>query len=157
MRMKTRRDILTVAPLRELGRVMLYGLDRNGQQIVDQADFFLQEWLGVGHATEHSVEARHGFNPRVDFVVGREEIFACLLIAELGFVSENGGELSLKLLADVDHKRRPYVVIQRSVNDLERAMRWKERSAGILPAVLRASRPQLAGDLNVIRGGPADT
>jgi len=104
---------------------MLYGFDRNGQQIVDQPDFFLQEWFGVGDATEHSVEARHSFNPRVDFVVGREEIFAGLLVAELGFVSQDGCELPLKLLADVDHKRRPYVVIQRSVNNLERAM-WCE-------------------------------
>ena len=114
---------------------MLNGFDGNGQQIVDQADFFLQEWLGIGDAAEHAVEARHGLDARVDLVMGREQVFARILIAELRFVSQDGRELSFKLFADVDDKRRPNVVIKRSVNDLEGTMRSKGSSAGILPAV----------------------
>ena len=102
---------------------MLNGFDGNGQQIVHQADFFLQERLSVGYAAEHSVEARHGLDAGANLVMGREQIFARILIAELRFVGQNGRELPLKLFADVDDKRRPNVVIERRVDDLEWAMR----------------------------------
>ena len=83
---------------------MLYGFDRNRQQVVDEPDFFLQEWLCVAYAAEHAVEARHGLHARANLVVGREEVFARFLVAELRLVGQNRGELSLKLLADVDDK-----------------------------------------------------
>src|SRR5258707_399315 len=114
---------------------MLNGFDRNGQQVIDKANFLLQEWLPVSHAPEHAVEARHGVDAGANLVVGREQVLARLLVAELRFVSQNGSKLPLKLLPDVDHKRGPHIVIKRSVDNLEWPVRRKS-SAGILPAVL---------------------
>src|SRR5260370_26226611 len=124
---------------------MLNGFDRNGQQVLDQAHFLLQEGFGVGHAPEHAVKTRHGFHSGANLSLGREEILARLLVTELRLVREDRCELSLKLLADVHHKRRPNVVVERGVNNLERTMWGKRRSAGIWPAVLSASRPQIPG------------
>src|ERR1700733_15201340 len=67
----------------ELSSAMLNGFDGNGQQIVDQADFLLQERFRVGDPAKHAVEARHGLNARTNFVVGGKQVFARFLIAEL--------------------------------------------------------------------------
>ena len=83
---------------------MLNGFDRDRQQILDQPDFFLQEWFGVGHAAEHAVEARHGVDAGTNFVVSGEEVLARFLVAELRFVGKDRSKLSLKLIADVDYK-----------------------------------------------------
>ena len=66
------------------------------QEVVDEADFLLQEGLGVSHATQHAVEARHGVHAGANFVVGGEKILARFLITELRFVSEDRGELALQ-------------------------------------------------------------
>jgi hypothetical protein len=89
--------------------------------------------------------------------VSREQILARLLVAELRFVREDRSELPLELLPNVDDKRRPHIVVKRSVNNLERPVRRK-RSAGVPPAVPGAcpelvegaSRPRLAGALEVL-------
>ncbi len=115
---------------------MLNGFDRNRQQVLDQANFLLQEGFRVAHAAKHAVKPRHGFHARANLVAGREQVFARLLVAELRFVRQNRGKLSLELLADIDDKRRPNVVIKRRVNNLEGTMR-RERVA---PASCRLSR-----------------
>src|SRR5439155_20021638 len=107
---------------------MLNGFDRNGQQVLDEADFFSQEGFRVGHAAEHAVKARHGIDAGSNFVMGREEILAGLLIAELRLVGQDGSKLPLELVTDFDDKRRPNVVIERRVDNLERTMR-SERTA----------------------------
>ena len=56
----------------------LNGFDRNRQQVVDQADFFLQKGLAVSHAAEHAIEASHGIDTGANLVVGREQIFSSL-------------------------------------------------------------------------------
>jgi len=68
---------------------MLNGFDGNRQQVVYEADFFLQKRLGMRDPAKHPVEAGHGVHPRADFLVGREELFARILIAELGFVGKD--------------------------------------------------------------------
>src|ERR1017187_4998403 len=97
---------------------MLNGFDRNGQQIVDQADFFLQKRLRIGHAAEHAVESRHGFYAGANLVMGREQVLAGVLIAELRFVRQNGSEFPLELFADIDDKRGPNLVVERRIDDL---------------------------------------
>ena len=77
----------------------------------------------MGDAAEHAVEAGHGLDAGTNLIVGREQIFARSLIAELRFVRKDGSEFPLKLFADVNHKRGTNVVIQRSVEDFERTMR----------------------------------
>jgi len=99
---------------------MLNGFDGNSQEVLDQPHLFLQERLAVGHAPEHAVKASHGIDASADFVVSREQVLAGFLIAELRFISEDGCELPFKLVADVDDERGPNVVVERSVNDLER-------------------------------------
>src|SRR5450432_363932 len=101
---------------------MLNGLDRNGQQIVDQANFFLQKWFRVSDAAEHAVEAGHGVEASANFVMGREDVLAGFLVAELRFVSHQGGKFSVELFRDVDDERGANVVVKRGVDDLEGAM-----------------------------------
>ena len=48
---------------------------RNRGQIVHQSHFLLQERFGVGDTRQHSIEAGHGFNPRTNFGVSREDSF----------------------------------------------------------------------------------
>src|ERR1051326_4376336 len=119
---------------------MLNGFDGNGQQIVTQSDFFLKNRLGVRDAAEHAIKASHGINAGADFLVGREQVLARVLVAELRFVSQDRGELTFELLADIDHKCRLNIVIKGSVNNLERTV-GSDRSADILPAVEGAFRP----------------
>src|SRR5580693_3621872 len=131
---------------------MLNGLDGNSQEVLDQSNLFLQERLPVGHAPEHAVKASHGIDASADFVVSREQVLAGFLIAELRFISEDGCKLPFKLLADVDDESGPDIVVERSVNDLERTMR---RSAGILPAVEGAASSRRGRDAHTDsrRGG----
>ena len=112
---------------------MLNGFDRNRQEVIDQADLFLMERLAVGYTSEHAVEASHGLHPGADFLLRREDVLARFLIAELGLVSEDGSELLLKLIADVDDERWPNIVVERSVDDLKRPV--GNSSAGLRPAV----------------------
>src|SRR5215469_9029379 len=109
---------------------MLNGFDRNRQEIFDQAHFFLVEGLAVGHARQHPIKASHGLYASSNLLLGREEVFAGFLVAELRFVGEDGGKLPFEMIADVDHKRWTNVVIKRGVDDFERSM-W--RSAGTCP------------------------
>src|SRR5271165_1341060 len=102
---------------------MLNGLDGNRQQVFDQPDLFLQKRFRMSDAAEHAVEPSHGVNARANFLVSREEIFAGVLIAELRLVSHDRGELAFELLADVDDERGANIVVERSVDDLEGAMR----------------------------------
>src|SRR5258708_40061952 len=111
---------------------------RNGKQIVHQSDFLLQKRFGIGHAAEHAVIPRHRVHARANLVVSREEILACFLIAELRLVSQDGGEFLLELPADVNHKRRTTIVIERGVDDFEGPVWSKFRSAGILARVQSA-------------------
>src|SRR6266581_4519113 len=130
----------------EPGSTMLNGFDRNGQQVIDEADFLLQEWLRVSPSPEHAVEA--GAN----LIVGREQILARLLVAELRLVCQDGSELPLKLLRNVDDKRGPHIIIKRRVDDLEWTMGRKKSSAGVSPAVPWASRPRLTGGRQILKG-----
>src|SRR5437764_4497648 len=98
---------------------MLNGFDRNGQQVINQANFFLQEGLGVSNAAEHAVKAGHGVDTRADFSMSGKQILARLLIAELRLIREDGGEFLLELVADIDDERRPHIVIKRSVDNFE--------------------------------------
>jgi hypothetical protein len=107
---------------------MLNGFDRNRQEVFDQADFFLQERLAVGHSPKHTVEASHGVHAGTDLLMGREEILACFLIAELRFVGKDGGKLFFELIADIDDECRPNVVIKGGVDNLERSMRGECRN-----------------------------
>ena len=101
---------------------MLNGLDGNGQQIVDQAHFFLQKWFRISDAAEHAVKAGHGVEAGANFVVSREDVLARLLIAELRFVGHQGGEFSVELFGDVDDERGSNIVIEGSVDDFEGTM-----------------------------------
>ena len=56
----------------------------------------------MGHAAKHAVKARHGIDASTNFVMGREEVFAGFLIAELRFVGQDGGKFSFELIPDVD-------------------------------------------------------
>src|SRR5258708_5786190 len=109
---------------------MLNGLDGNGQQIVDQANFFLQEWFRVRDTAEHAAEAGHGIEASTNFVMGREDVLTSFLIAELGFVGHQGGEFSVELFGDVDDERGSNVVVERGIDDLEGAM-GREGSASV--------------------------
>jgi hypothetical protein len=111
---------------------MLAQLDRlhgNRQQIVNQPDLLLQEWLGVGDATEGPAVACHRLYAGMNFVVRGEKIFAGLLIAELRRIRQNGSELLLELLADVDHEGGAYVIIERGIDYFEGAMRCERLRA----------------------------
>src|ERR1700722_2358118 len=105
----------------------LDGLYRNGQQIVDQPNFFLQERLRVSYAAKHAVKASHGVDPCANFVMGREEIFPGFLIAEQRFVGHDIGKLSLEFITDIDDKCWPNVIVKCCVNDLERPIRAQGR------------------------------
>src|SRR3984893_5525095 len=126
----------------ETPHLRLNRLHRYERQVFHQSHFLLNKWFGVSYSTQHAVKAGHGLNPRPDLIPSREDALACFLIAELGLVSHQRLKASFELFRDIDHERRPHVVVERGVNDLEGPVRKKSRSAGILPAVLRASRPR---------------
>src|SRR5256885_2096647 len=106
---------------------MLYGLDRNRQQVLDEPNFFLEKRLAIGHATKHSIEASHGIHARANLLLGGEKIFARLLITELRSVGHDGSELAFELVTDIDDKRGPDIVVKRRVDDLKRPVRRQVR------------------------------
>src|ERR1700736_4437829 len=126
----------------ETTHLRLNPLHRNERQVFHQSHSLLNKWFGVSYSTQHSVKAGHGLNPRPDFIPSGEDALACFLIAELGLVSHQCLKASFELFRDIDHERRPPVVVERGVNDLEGPVRTQSRSAGTLPGALRASRTQ---------------
>src|SRR5512141_122542 len=102
---------------------MLNGFDWNGQQVIHQANLFLQERLGMCDSSEHSVEASHAVDPCPNFFVGGKQVFPSVLITELRLVGKNGSELGLKLFADVHDECGANVVVERGVNDFEGPVR----------------------------------
>src|SRR5215469_7817515 len=98
-------------------------LDRNHGQIIDQSNFFLQERLSIFYAAQHPVKPRHGADALTNLGVSREVAATGLLISKLRFVSIDGFQPGFELVSDVYDKCRPDVVVERCINDFERAMR----------------------------------
>src|SRR5579872_6486070 len=115
---------------------MLYGFDRDRQQIVHQADFLLQEWLAICHATERAIETCHRLHAVSDGLMSREDFFTRFLIAELRFVGKNRRNLSFELITDIHDECRPNIVIKRGVDDFE----WTVRRKGTARPWLRVKR-----------------
>src|SRR6516162_4120560 len=98
-------------------------LDRYQPQVFYQSNLFLEERFAVFHARQHAIEVGHGGDAFTNLSVGREIIVARRLIAELLFVGVDGFEFGLEFVGDVHDKCRANVEVERSVDDLEWAMR----------------------------------
>src|SRR5215471_20314290 len=104
-------------------KCQLLSLDRlhgDHRQVIYQPDFLLQEWFGIFHAGQHSIEPGHGRYALADFCVSREVGASGFLIGVLRSVRVDGFEARLKLLGDVYDKGWANVVVERCVDDLER-------------------------------------
>src|SRR4029077_7986709 len=103
----------------ETPHLRLSRFHRNDRQVFHQSHFLLNKWFGVSYSTQHAVKAGHGLNPRPDLIPSGEDVLACFLIAELGLVSHQCLKASFELVRDIDHERRPHIVVECGVNDLE--------------------------------------
>src|SRR5690349_22581222 len=77
--------------------------------------------------------------------MSREEVLASLLIAELRFISKDRLKLVFELVADVDHKARPDVVVKGRVDALDRPVGAERaaRSIGSRTAKVRGPRSEV--------------
>src|SRR5208337_3523943 len=98
-------------------------LHGNCQQIVHQADFFLDKRLGVAHSGEQPVVAGHGGNALANLGLAWEQLASLLLVLILRPIRHQRGESRIELLGDIHHECRPNVGVKDGVDDLVWPMR----------------------------------
>jgi hypothetical protein len=90
--------------------------------VVNKADFFLNERLGVADAGEQAVVARGGEGSLANLFFGDEEAGAVGLRAVLGAIGEEGLEALLDEWGDVDYEGGSDVGVETGVEDFEGAV-----------------------------------
>src|SRR5438270_11765910 len=83
----------------------------------------MQERFSVFHASQHSIEARHGLHAAADFGLSREVLAAGGLVGKLSLVRIDGFQSLLELIRNIHDETGTDVVIQRCVNNFKGTMR----------------------------------
>ena len=89
--------------------------------MVHEANFFLNEGLGVLHSGEQAIEAGHRFHAGTNFLFRHKELRALGLLRVLGFVGQQRLESPFEVIGDVDDEGWADVGIEGGVEDLEGA------------------------------------
>ncbi len=98
------------------------GLDGEQGEVVDEADFFLNEGVPVFDACQQAVVTGLGEGALADFFLGDEEATAGRLVGVLRLIGHERGMTLLDEGRDVNDEGGTHVGVEAGVDDLERAM-----------------------------------
>src|ERR1700690_4215071 len=106
-----------------MDRTSLDGLHGQEAEVVDEADFFLDEGLAVAHAGEEAVMARFSKSALANLLFRNEEARARGLVRVLRAVGHEGLVALLDKRCDVDDETGTDIRIEAGVDDLEGTVR----------------------------------
>src|ERR1700733_10287684 len=106
------------------GSSWLYGRHRHQRQVVYQADFLLDERLGITNAAQQAVVPGQREGPFANLIVGHKECSTGRLIGILRAVGEQSAKALFDEGRDVDYETGPYIRVEAGIHDLEGPERW---------------------------------
>ena len=108
--------------LLRIGNSTLNGLNRKKYQVINQADFFLNEGLCIANASEQAIVTGSREGSFANLFFGDEEACAFRLGAVLRAIGQQGLQALLGKGCDVDHKAGAHIGIEAGVENLEGSM-----------------------------------
>jgi len=110
--------------LLRIGNSTLNGLNRKKYQVINQADFFLNEGLCIANASEQAIVTGSREGSFANLFFGNEQAGTFRLRAVLRAIGQQGLQALLGKGCDVDHKAGAHIGIEAGVENLKGPMRW---------------------------------